>query len=490
MTLKISLDHDSGVPISRQISDSIRREILLGNLKPGQALPSVRELSLALDISRSTVLKGFEDLFSQGYISTTSGCGTFVSKQLPGELSQQTDWLEYESLPGKPPSAVKLSSYGDRLKLTERDWSTEHVHQISHGGPPLDLAPLNQWRLLLERHCRLKDLSLLEYKDQPFGYLPLREAYASYLTRARAVACTAQRTAVFFARDLRLDIICRLLLEPGDNVAVENPGYPTPRQKFAAHGANIVGIPIDKNGLDVGYLDRLHQQFKLVYVTPSHQEPTGAVLPVERRRHLLEWASRTGAFIIEDDYDSEYRYGSTPLPSLQGLDDADCVIHLSCLWKVLSPVLRLGFLVLPHCLVRAVSLAKGLAERDLPLIDQFALADFINEGHLERSIRRIRSIYGKRRQALSCALEHYLGQSISIAPESAGTEMLVKFHNRLSDDAIVQCAGQSGLTLLSSRPYYIDEGRPGEFVLPFAHLPEEALRQGARKLASLLASMQ
>ncbi|MCI0438813.1 MAG: PLP-dependent aminotransferase family protein, partial [Chloroflexi bacterium] len=358
--------------------------------------------------------------------------------------------------------------------------------RLVHGGPALELTPLATWRQILERHSRLRDSDILEYKAEVFGYPPLREAYASYLIRARAVNCSADQVVVFSARELRLDIVCRLLIDPGDWVAVENPGYPTPRRTLHACGANIAAIPVDMHGIDVDHLIDLPQQIKLVYVTPSHNSPTGAVLPLERRRKLLAWAERTGAFIIEDDYDSEFRYVGRPLPSLQGLDSSDSVILLSCAWRILSPVQKLGFMVAPHCLKEALALAKTHIERYLPLLDQHALTDFINEGHLERNIRKLRGIYAQRRKCLVDALGAHLGKRVKTAPESAGLELMVQLQSGLTDEQIESLASEAGLPIVSSRPYYVGNGRRGEFIIPFNKLDRRALETAVEQFARLL----
>ncbi len=472
----ITLDHESFVPIHRQISDALRRLIIDGKLSMGKPLPSVRELAVFLDVSRSTVLRSFEDLASQGYIESIPGSGTHVRKNLPGETSE-TGLAITQVI--KPRENVELSSYGQRLLKTTLQVAQQdqHIPELNFGGPSLELTPIAQWRQLLERNCRLKDPSRLEYSQEPFGYPPLREAYAAYLTRARAVRCSADQVAVFSARELRLDLICRLLIEQGDYVAVEDPGYPGIRSRFLSHGANVVAIKVGRDGLDVNELIAHKHHFKFLYVAPSYNEPTGAFLSLSARKRLIDWAARTGTFIVEDDYASEYRYTGRPLPSLQGLDSADVVIHLSCLWKVLFPVVRLGFLVLPRCLTEAFSLAKALVENDLPLVDQFALTDFINEGHLERQIRRTRAIYGKRRQALVGALDRCFGERVKISSEAAGFELLVKLETNLTDEQVSRIAQEARLPLVSSRLYYVQRKVQGEFVVSFAQFDQEAIEQ-------------
>jgi GntR family transcriptional regulator/MocR family aminotransferase len=482
--LSIHIDSQSYVPVYRQIADIIRKAILDGELGFGQPLPSYRDLAESLGVSRSTVWKTFEDLAHQGYVQNIHGRGTFVAESLPGDTSNMPQ-LEMRSSPPRTRQNVERSQYWQRL--LEHAVRPAEVGQWIDGGPALHMTPLILWRQLLQKHCRMRDLSVLDYKTESLGYPPLRAAYTAYLRRARAVNATADRIVVFSARELRVDLICRLLLEPGDLVAVENPCYPPVRQELLVRGATLRPIPVDDQGMDVDYLVTLPEKIRLVYVTPSHHEPTGAVLSLPRRRKLLQWAEHTGAFIIEDDYDSEFRYGSTPLPSLQGMDTTDSVILRSCFWKILSPVLKLGFLVVPERLQKVVSLAKPLIERDLPLIDQFALTDFINEGHLERHIRWLRKKYARRRQALVQALTTYLGDIATAAEESAGMDLLIHLKTALNDSELLDLAGDARLPMLSSQHYYyMEQGKKGEFIVQFSDFTEEQLHDGVHNLANLL----
>jgi GntR family transcriptional regulator / MocR family aminotransferase len=486
-SLKLVVDAGSFVPVHRQISDSLRRSIIAGEIPLSAVLPSVRELGNELQISRSTIVRSFEDLASQGYLRIFRGSHTAVCERLPGELSDELRITDPETIAHEDQSLV-LSTYAERLvKLYTASVQPEcHAEQLNYGGPSFNLAPINQWKQLLERNCRLKDLSRLEYAQEPLGYPPLREAYVAYLTRARAVRCTASQVIVFSAREMRLDLLSRVLIEPGDCVATEEPGWPAARQRFASHGAKVVPIPVDYEGLSVSHLSEINSKFKFVYLSPSYSEPTGAALSMRRRRQLLDWAQRTGTFIIEDDYASEYRYNARPLPSLQGMDQSGLVIHLSCLWKVLFPVVRLGFLVVPNRLLKTMTLAKALVEADLPLLDQFALTDFINEGHLERQIRKTRKIYGNRRRILVESLIRQFAGQVRISPEAAGFELLIKVDSSVPDQVILERACREGVPLISTRSYYAGQPRSSEFMLAFAQLEEEDIDTMVRCLHGIV----
>jgi GntR family transcriptional regulator/MocR family aminotransferase len=481
----IAIDHDSLEPIHIQVAHALRSAILNGILPDQSLLPSMTELSQALKVSRSTIARSFETLASQGYVRTAK-TGTYVQHKFAGHL----DYCELSRVDGQELdlSPVGLSSYARWLiELSNQAQSFGAAAPAANsGGPAIELTPLNQWKLLLEQNCRMKDLSRLEYSHEPFGYPPLREAYAAYLGRARAVRCSSEQVVVFSARELRLDLICRLLVDEGDCVAVEEPGYGEVRERFLSFGARVVAIPTDHNGLDVNYLCALDAKFKLVYVSPSYVDPTGATMSLSRRQKLIEWASEKGTFIIEDDYASEYRYRGRPLPSLQGLDNADVVIHLSCLWKVLFPVVRLGFLIVPKRLTEAFRLAKTMTENDLPLFDQFALTDFINEGMLERHIRKTRAIYGQRREALVSALIEHFADRVTISPEAAGFELLINIKGGIPDEQLLELAAKDDIPLFSSRQNYMNTQKCGEFIMPFGDFDEDTLARHVRKLKALV----
>jgi GntR family transcriptional regulator / MocR family aminotransferase len=259
---------------------------------------------------------------------------------------------------------------------------------------------------------------------------------------------------------------------------------------FLAHGAELLPAPVDDSGIVVDALTSNSKGgLKLVYVTPSHQFPTGVTLTLPRRLDLLCWAEKTGVMIVEDDYDSEFRFGSRPIPSLQGLAGGGSVIYIGTFSKVLFPSLRVGYLVAPPPLARVVTRAKWLADRQTPMIEQRVLADFINEGHLERHLRRMRTIYDRRRQTLVHALETHFGDRVTILGENAGMSLMIRLRCKLDDEEVTRRARASGVGLVSARPYYLDEERPGnmgEFVLGYAGLSERRIREGARRLAKIL----
>ncbi|MCI0524093.1 MAG: PLP-dependent aminotransferase family protein, partial [Acidobacteria bacterium] len=288
-----------------------------------------------------------------------------------------------------------------------------------------------------------------------------------------------------------LDLITKILIDRGDRVALENPGYLGARRAFLAQGAKLLPAPVDESGIMVEKLPAKSQAkskdgVKLVYVTPSHQFPTGATLSLPRRLDLLAWAEKNGAMIVEDDYDSEFRYGSRPIPALQGLSNSDSVIYVGTFSKVLFPALRVGYVVAPPPLARVFARAKWLADRQTPMIEQRVLTDFINEGHLERHLRRMRTLYEKRRQALVRALETHFADRVTILGENAGMHLMIKLRSRLGDEEVVERARGCGVGIVSARLYYLGGVRRDEFVLGYAALSERRIQEGIRRLAGIV----
>lgn len=484
MDLAIALDNNAPLPLHRQLYEELRQAILTGRLLPRQRIPSTRILAKSLGISRATVTLSYEQLLSEGYLQTAPGSGTFVCAQLPDDLLHSAS-VEPIHRASKLP--IALSTYGASLNRPELVRVPEPDAAISfrYGQPALDQFPIDLWRRLLSRHCRLSH-DLLSYATDARGHKPLREAIIHYLSRARAVQCKPDQVIVVNGSQQALDLIARLLVDQGDWVALEDPGYLAARRTFQSQGARLYPVAVDESGLVVKKLTHCPEPIKLVYITPSHQFPTGAVLSLPRRLELLAWVQQAGAIIIEDDYDSEYRYADRPIPALQGLDQSDSTLYVGTFSKVLFPALRIGYLVVPPSSVEVFTRAKWLADRQCPLLEQYVLADFISEGHLERHIRRMRTLYDQRRRSLVEALMLYLGQRVTILGENAGIHLMVRLHTSLSDEEIVHRAMQVGVGLVPAQPYYLSGDSSGEFIFGYAELNESQIQEGIRRLAMVL----
>lgn len=490
MDLAININQNLSKPLHRQLYEEIRQAILCGRLTPGQRIPSTRFLAKSLSISRSTVTTSYEQLLSEGYLETVTGSGTFVCKQIPDDLIQSNlIKSELKIKNHNPASDIKLSKYGETLVQTANvPRIPEPKLQINfrYGTPSLNEFPVKLWRRLLSRYCNANQ-DWLDYSTQPNGYQPLREAITRYLTRSRAVNCQPEQILITNGTQQALDLILRLLITPGETIAIENPGYLSARIIFETQGAKILPVSVDNSGLIVQELANSPQKnIRLIYVTPSHQFPTGAILSLSRRLELLAWAQQSRKLIIEDDYDSEFRYGEKPIPALQGLDRSDSVLYIGTFSKILFPSLRIGYLVIPKDLVTIFTRAKWLSDRHLPILEQQALAEFINEGYLERHIRKMRSIYDKRRQTLVKALKKYFGKRAKILGEKAGIHVMARLNTNLSDEEIIQRAASFGIGMMSASPHYMGHCPKGEFIFGYGELTETKLEEGIIKLAEII----
>jgi GntR family transcriptional regulator / MocR family aminotransferase len=493
MELILSLERDAAMPLHRQVYGELRQLILMGRLLPGQRVPSTRSLSQSCGISRTTVTQSYEQLLSEGYLETRHGSGTFVCRQLPDTLLHTA---AIDPIDTPKPSAIRLSQYAQSMTDNPLVLQTYPTAEISfrYGRPALQYFPITLWRKLLSRHCNA-NTEWLDYALDAQGDRGLRIAIAHYLARARAVQCDPSQIVLTNGTQQGLDLILRVLTEPGDTIALEDPGYLSARRVFLSHQVNLLPIPVDESGLMVEYLTQLTTAgsptesllpVRLLSVTPSHQFPTGATLSLARRLALLQWAQQTGAMIIEDDYDSEYRYGDNPIPALQGLDSRNCVIYMGTFSKVLFPSLRMGYLVLPPQLVTFIAQAKWLSDRQLPMLEQKVLADFIAAGHLESHIRKMRSHYDRRRQVLVQALQHHFGNQITILGEKAGIHVMVRFLLDLSGAEIMARSLQVGVGIVPATPCYLLDGGDREFILGYGELEESVIIEGIKRLAAAL----
>ncbi|MBO9539742.1 PLP-dependent aminotransferase family protein [bacterium] len=482
MELSLTLDNAAPTPLYHQLYEALRQAILSRRLAPGDRLPSTRDLANALAVSRTTVTVAYDQLFAEGYLVARTGAGTFVSSELPDALLKPAA-PEFAAPATRPP--LPLSAYGVRLASAGPLRGASHPAAITfghYGRPALDEFPIDIWRRLMLRHAR-SGRAPLGYTEDAQGHAPLREALATYLQRSRAVRCTPEQIVIVGGSQQGLDLITRLLVDAGDGVALEEPGYLGARHAFMTAGAQLIPVPVDDAGLVV---DQLPAGVKLVHVTPSHQFPTGVVLSLPRRLALLDWARTQGALIVEDDYDSEFRYGDRPIPSLQGLDTAGVVLYVGTFSKILFPALRLGYMVVPPEWAPLFARAKWLADRQSPLLEQLALTDFIVEGHLERHLRRMRVLYEGRRRCLLQALHEHLGERVTILGDHAGLHVTIRLRTHLDGEAIAQRAAALGVGVATTRACYMGNPEETELVLGYADLDERSIEVGVRRLAAAL----
>jgi GntR family transcriptional regulator / MocR family aminotransferase len=480
MELPLELDASSNVPLHRQLYEGLRGAILNAQVAPGTRLPSTRALAEALGVSRSTIVSSFAQLHSEGYLQATTGSGTFVSTELPeGALPRARDGTEG----GK--ASIRLSTYGASLTEAGPLESPRRAGLIDFrdGRPAFDAFPHAEWRRAISAAAR--DGSLLDYSPDPAGYLPLREAIAAYLGRGRGIACTARDVTIVNGSQQAIDLVARVLIEPGDVVALEEPGYLGAQRTFSAHGADMRAIAVDHDGIRVDLLERYAAGARLVYVTPSHQFPLGALLAATRRRALLGWAERNSAIVVEDDYDSAYRYEGRPIPALYGIDTSGRVVYVGTFSKTMFPALRIGYVVAPPALRDVIQAAKGFADRQSPILEQRALASFIVDGGFERHLRRMRVLYRARRASLLESLRRHIGDGLEVSGESAGMHLVVRLP-LLETDRFIERARRAGVAVMSTAPHHLRNPVPGEFIFGFAEHDEATMEEAIARLGRIL----
>ena len=496
VAVMVPLDRSCGAPLHRQLYKGLREGILAGRFPAGARLPSTRGLAGELAVSRNTVTSAFSQLLAEGYLEGRVGSGTYVAGALPDEmLTARRGARDAGSREEAMPSAGRrLSRRGELLAATRtvtvRDRGRPRAFRPC--VPALEEFPRREWRQISARRWRRPPGGTLGYGD-PAGYRPLREAIAGYLGAARAARCSPEQVVVVSGSQQALDLAARVLLDPGDAVWVEDPGYAGARAALVGSGARLVPVPVDGDGLDVSAGIEREAGARLAYVTPSHQYPLGPTMGLGRRLELLRWASRAGAWVVEDDYDGEYRYAGRPLEALQGLDAEGRVVYVGTFSKVLFPALRLGYLVVPPDLVDAFVAARELSDRHSPVIEQATLADFIAEGHFARHVRRMRTLYAARQEALVDAAKGELAGLLDVGPAEAGMHLVGLLPGGSDDFEASRKAASYGVEAppvsayaLRGTPYPGSPHRPG-LLLGYAAVTEAEILRGVRGLAAALA---
>ncbi|HEX7390379.1 MAG TPA: PLP-dependent aminotransferase family protein [Acidiphilium sp.] len=461
----VRLDRSARTALHEQIYERIRLAIANRQLAPGERLPSARSLASQLGTARGTVDTAYARLTGEGYLLAHGQAGTTVAPMLRPDPAPR---------PGAP---AKMPVSTDRA---------DRILPFQMGLPALDLFPRALWARLTARAARRLAGPGLAYPD-PAGLPSLREAIAAYLAVSRGVACQPEQVVITGGYQVALGILARLLLRPGDPVWFENPGYFLARRALEAADARPVPVPVDENGLCVDIARTHAPDARLAVVTPAHQSPTGVALSLPRRQALLAWAASAGAWIVEDDYDSEFHYVGRKLPALKSIDTADRVIYAGSFSKTLFPGLRLGYLVMPATLTGPMLAALDAGRRGEAVLGQSVAADFLAEGHFARHLRRMRTLYAARRQALATALEAAFGNRIELAPQAGGLSILMRLADGTDDAGLVRRARAHGLAPTALSGYFIGSASRRGLLLGFTNTPEtEAVRHARTLMRAIL----
>jgi GntR family transcriptional regulator/MocR family aminotransferase len=466
-----------GISAFRWLYAALRTEIVEGRLRPGARLPATRELAKQYGLSRGTIVNSFEQLKAEGYLEGNVGSGTYVSRVLPDEL------LEVACHTRSKPRAARsteqrISGYGQRVNPFQ-NLENRPTRAFRANLPALDLFPATLWAQIAARRLRRVSMNLLLGCDA-MGYKPLREAVSDYLGASRGVNCTPRQVAIVSGVQEALDLVARLLLNSGDRVCMENPGYPGAVAVFKAIGAKLSVAPLDDEGMCLRK-DAL-QGARLVYITPGHQFPMGITMSLPRRLQLLDWAAKSGAAILEDDYDSEFRYSGRPVPALQGLDHHGLVLFTGSFSKVLFPSLRLGYLVVPPGLVDSVSASISITSRHAPLLEQAVLCDFITDGHFGRHLRRMRQVYAERLSVLQESAKERLAGLLEITGVEAGLQTAARLCRGLNGESVAVAAAKRNVEVTPLSRYFLGRATHQDLHMGFAAVDPKEIRRGVKEL--------
>jgi GntR family transcriptional regulator/MocR family aminotransferase len=480
------LEGDDASPLFQRLYRQLRAAVLEGRLRPGARLPATRFLARELGLSRNTVLAAYDQLASEGFLALRHRSGVFVAEDLP--IARRAPEPR-RSAPQPPRLGIRArdaASVGP-IGVDRRRGGTKWPGCFASGTPDVSQFPFDLWTRLMAKAWR-RPSAQLPFGGDPGGHPDLRAAIAAYLGEARGIACDPAHVLVVSGIRQALDLTCRLLLDPGDQVWMENPGYPGIRAILAANGAEVAGIPVDDEGLDVAAGRMAAGQARLVCVAPSHQFPLGVALSLQRRLMLLEWARAAGAWVLEDDYDSEYRYAGRPLAALKSLDADNRVIYVGTLSKLLFPSLRLGYLVAPPQLAEQFRRLRTALDDQPSMVAQPALAELFRSGHLAAHVRRMRQLYAARQQSFLAAAQTHLRGLIAFQPEESGLHLVGRIGRRLhgrKDKGLAADAAREGIQLSPLSDYDLLGDGPQGLMFGYAAAPEHLVAPALRRLKEI-----
>jgi GntR family transcriptional regulator/MocR family aminotransferase len=474
------VDRRGAAPLFRQIYMQVRSAVLAGALGPGTELPSSRAMAFRLGVARASVVAAYEQLRTEGYVESRLGSGTFVSADLPDFVhASRRRAAARAARPRVAPTPARA------FAEFERSASYGEGRPFNTGRTLLDARTMETWRKLTHRAVRSLGVNDLGYTD-PCGIIELRRQICGYLQAARGVRCEPQQIVVTAGTQHAIDIAIRVLLAPGDDVWVEDPGYPLTHAQLLLAKARPHPIAVDRQGIVVEAGLRAAGKARAVFVTPSHQFPTGVALSMPRRLELLAWARTSGAFIVEDDYTSEFRYSGPPLASLQGLDEDERVIYVGTLNKALFPGLRLGYAVVPYPLLSAFATARYLIDRQPPTLHQTVVADFMEQGYFTAHVRRMRQAYREQRDALATTLTRKAAGQLETDVPDQGMHLVAYLKTGRRDIELEATAARAGIVVRAiSRFYRAAPPRQG-LMLGFSGFPRQLIVPAATRLAGIV----
>lgn len=458
----ILIDRTAALPLSRQIYGRIRNQILHGELRSGEKLPSTRELASSLHVSRNVIVEAYEQLLAEGYIEGRHGSGTYVADGTYMDLTPQQTGVSDHSFSEPEPMPNELIDF-------------------RHGIPALNLFPRKLWGELAKRICMESPDGAFSY-GRPEGRLELRTVLTRYLYRTRGVVCDPDQLIITTGATQALTLIPKLLAREGSDIIIEDPITHEIHTLFTHPGTRIYPVSVDEQGIRTDLIETgLNPSF--IYITPSHQFPLGGVLPIPRRVQLIQYAVKTGCYIVEDDYDSEFRYEGAPVSSLQGLAP-ERVIYIGTFSKILSPALRMGYIVLPRNLIEAGRDLKWLTDLHTPSLEQLILARFIEEGHLERHILKMKKVYKKRRDFLVRSLKETFGNQVKIIGNSTGLHLVAEFAGVDFDTPLLHQIEDNGVKVYPVHVHAVDKFKyRQQIIMGYSNLSEAQIAEGVQRLA-------
>jgi GntR family transcriptional regulator/MocR family aminotransferase len=484
----VLVDGSGGEALHTQIYRGVRDAILSGRLAPGLRLPSTRVLADAWNVSRSTVVLGFDQLIAEGYLQGRVGSGTYVNESIPDDLVAPTNERTIARRLSKPARAgrPRVSRRGQKIcdQYQSRRKVVDRPMPFRPGVPAEGTFPAELWRRLTSRVWRQFERKPAAAADA-MGFAPLREAISVHLRASRGVDCQPRQIVLVSSTQHALTLLGQMLLDPGDNVWIEDPGYLRAQAALKSVGAKLVPIPIDQEGFDLSEAKRRRPMARMVYVTPSLQYPLGITMSLARRLALLDWARARNAWIIEDDYLAEYRFTGRPLTALQGLDEHGRVIYLGTFSKMFSPTLRLGYIVVPPSLLDSLEAARSLVDRPPSFIDQAVLAAFIRDGHFGRHVRRLRVLYAQRHDALRAALSQEVPE-LDVQRATAGMHVVAWLRKDVRDQVVAHELAKESIIAPPLSNYALRPVQRGALILGYAGWDTTQIEETVHRMAAVL----